>query len=171
MSRPKLIGPLPSCSFNPCHKVSRTKGLCEAHYQQKRKTGILKPLWEGRRNIHTLDDLLRYTTANGDCLIWDRSTTSSGYGFQTYCDKSWPAHRLAFWLANGKLDITGLTVHHKCAVKLCINPMHLELATQAENVLEMHARKGMEAEIKMLRARVAELEAEVTELRGVTILR
>lgn len=172
MSRPRFIGPMPSCSYEPCQRISRTKGFCEAHYAQQRAGKMLKPIWEDRRNIRYFDDLLKYTVwaPDGKCVLWTRSTNSGGYGLQNFENRTWPAHRLSYYLANGKPNIEGQVVHHKCAVRLCINPDHLELATHADNLLEMHARKSMEAEIKMLRARVAELEAQL-EKKGVTILR
>lgn len=49
------------------------------------------------------------------------------------------AHRVAYVEANGlKIeDIDGLVVRHLCDNPPCINPNHLELGTQADNLRDM----------------------------------
>lgn len=42
------------------------------------------------------------------------------------------AHRLAWETANGPIP-EGMTVHHLCGVKPCVNPLHLELRSVSEN--------------------------------------
>ena len=43
-------------------------------------------------------------------------------------------HRLAYRLACGEIA-TALVVHHRCRVRRCFNPEHLEARTSRENVL------------------------------------
>lgn len=133
----------------------------------------MKPIAYGRFNDLSLEDLMFYTIRAGTCRVWTRSQTSSGYGYQTYRGRSWPAHRLAYYLANDAPDLKGVVIHHKCANKLCVNIEHLEPASQADNVLEMFARTSLEAELTIAKQKIIELEAEVEILKGkgVTILR
>ena len=65
-------------------------------------------------------------------------------------------HQFSYWLSTGKLPVE--TIHHKCANKACYNPDHLEEATARQNMGEMFARKAYEERIRLLEARVAELE-------------
>ncbi|WP_149030425.1 hypothetical protein [Kitasatospora sp. MBT66] len=50
-----------------------------------------------------------------------------------------------------------IPIHHKCAVRACVNPLHLQAVTPVENTAEMLERKA-------LKARIAELEAELARL-------
>jgi len=52
----------------------------------------------------------------------------------------WAAHRLAYRLAHGQLERWAY-VRHRCDVKLCCNPDHLELGTARDNALDA-VRRG-----------------------------
>jgi len=66
------------------------------------------------------------------CWRWQASTNSAGYG-QTFAWKvGWLAHRLAYTVMVGAIP-DGWEVDHRCRVRDCINPEHLEAVTQEEN--------------------------------------
>jgi hypothetical protein len=67
------------------------------------------------------------------CWIWQRSTSLNGYGQAWYRGKLYRAHRLFYELRVGPISY-GLHIDHKCGVKLCVNPEHLEAVTPIENV-------------------------------------
>lgn len=48
------------------------------------------------------------------------------------------AHRVAWALCHGSLP--ALHVLHRCDVPLCVNPVHLFLGTQADNMADMQAK-------------------------------
>ena len=54
------------------------------------------------------------------------------------------AHRFSYCLFHGLeyTDIKGKVIRHKCDNPLCVNPIHLEPGTQADNVADMIKRKG-----------------------------
>jgi len=69
-----------------------------------------------------------------DCWNWTANKTPQGYGrFQLKRKKSVSAHRLAWELTYGKIP-NGLHVLHKCNNPSCVNPSHLKLGTNQDNV-------------------------------------
>lgn len=49
------------------------------------------------------------------------------------------AHRIS-WVLNVGAIPAGLNVLHKCDVRCCVNPAHLFIGTQKDNVLDMIAK-------------------------------
>lgn len=149
-----------SCTFIPCGRPlkNHTLGLCAGHTYQHRQGQELKKIrvfvpW-------TLERILETAAPDGDCLRW---MASDWYVNVKYDGKTWKLHRLVYHLATGD-DIRGQAIHHTCAHKWCINPSHLQLATTAENSLEMLARTSYEARIRLLEAEVSALRARVQAL-------
>ena len=75
---------------------------------------------------------------SGDCLLWDLTIDSDGYGqaFMTVGGRCFPlrAHRLAFEAHHQRRIRSGMVINHLCEVRDCFNPEHLEEVTQKENV-------------------------------------
>jgi hypothetical protein len=77
----------------------------------------------------TLDD-------NTGCLVWRLADHTDGYG-RFYRSL---AHRVSYSLFVSKIP-DGLCVLHKCDNRKCVNPDHLMIGTQADNMQDM-MRKG-----------------------------
>jgi hypothetical protein len=81
------------------------------------------------------------------CWNWT-GTTLGGYGVFSLKQprRSVKAHRKAFEWTHGTIN-PNLVIDHLCRNKACVNPAHLELVTNGENVLRgfgpcaVHARK------------------------------
>jgi len=80
--------------------------------------------------------------------------STSGYGQFMVNRKNKRAHRIAYELIVGPIP-NGLVLDHLCRNRSCVNPNHLELVTNKENVLRgigitaknaknTHCRKGHE---------------------------
>lgn len=83
-------------------------------------------------------------TANPDkCWNWDatiRVSTNKPYGRFCIHKHFYQAHRVAYFLQNKK-DPAELSVLHKCDNHRCVNPNHLFLGTNNENIQDK-IRKG-----------------------------
>jgi hypothetical protein len=82
------------------------------------------------------DRLFDKTFVDGNgCRVWTGSLTkkAKGYGRIKVNHALVGAHRLSWELHNGPIP-TGLRVLHKCDNSPCINPDHLFLGTQLDNV-------------------------------------
>ena len=70
------------------------------------------------------------------CHLWQRAKTTRGYGKLAVNGKLVAAHRFAYIRANGDIP-EDLVVMHKCDVRNCVNPEHLTIGTQQQNVEDM----------------------------------
>lgn len=82
----------------------------------------------------------------GECLEWRGDRDPHGYGRKTIRGKNWFTHRLAWswanecWGADGPKIPRGMCVLHRCDNPPCINPDHLFLGTQLDNIRDMYSK-------------------------------
>jgi hypothetical protein len=80
-----------------------------------------------------------------ECWPWLGNTDPGGYGQLVLGGGAHKAHRVARVLANGAIPPSGiarsLSVCHSCDNRLCVNPAHLWVGTDRDNVQDM-VRKG-----------------------------
>ena len=74
-----------------------------------------------------------------DCIIFGGYKNKKGYGYKWRTDKIYTAHRLAYMDAYGEIP-DGLHVLHRCDNPSCINPDHLFLGTNYDNVMDRKAK-------------------------------
>ena len=75
---------------------------------------------------------------NSGCWIWCGCRTTAGYGHFTN-DPAHPtqkvySHRFAYELLRGPIP-RGLQIDHRCRLRACVNPDHMDVVSQRENIL------------------------------------
>lgn len=80
-----------------------------------------------------------YVQKTDKCWIWTGHRYKDGYGQFKFNRKTNYAHRVSYLFCKGELG--NLWVLHDCDTPLCVNPDHLFLGTQQDNVDDM-IRKG-----------------------------
>jgi hypothetical protein len=75
---------------------------------------------------------------NTGCWLWTGIVSSYGYARFSYSKYRIEAHRLVFIFMVGAIP-KPLQIDHKCRVRCCVNPDHMELVTSHENTLRGEA--------------------------------
>lgn len=73
------------------------------------------------------------------CIRFTGHLDGEGYGRIMVARVKYMAHRLSYSINNGPIP-DGYVVRHKCDNPSCINPEHLEVGTQADNIADKVSR-------------------------------
>lgn len=106
--------------------------------------------------------LMRLVDKTDKCWLWRGGLSPKGYGTIRIKGKPYRAHRLSYELFKGSPK--DMKVLHTCDVPRCVNPAHLWLGTDTENIADRDAKgraaKGETCHLSKL------TEAEVLEIRA-----
>lgn len=94
-----------------------------------------------KNHITNIEDRLHtYIRRTSTCWIWTGYKGHYGYGKVTDDDgKQVRAHRYLYEMFKGKIP-KGMNVLHKCDNTACVNPEHLFLGSQKDNVKDMMSK-------------------------------
>jgi len=131
-----------TCFVKDCDKKHSAKGLCIKHYTRMLRTGttdkLLRSGTETRPLKERFDEKIEIVTESG-CWIWTAGADDLGYGRIGVKGSTKLAHRVGWELYKGKIP-DGKNLCHRCDVPACVNPDHLFIGTQADNMMDMGAK-------------------------------
>ncbi|MFF3222559.1 HNH endonuclease [Nocardia suismassiliense] len=148
-----------TCIHEGCDRPTEKMKLCRSHYWKEwsRREGPRKKIAPKGSGI---EEKLRFIGWEVDdqtgCWNWLGLIDKHGYGVMARTAVGQFAHRASYHVFVEPV-IKGMPIHHKCANRRCMNPSHLELTSQRDNLGEMFLRNFYEK-------RIAALEAENREL-------
>lgn len=121
-----------TCEIDGCNDKHKCKGLCAKHYKRLRTKGTF--------DIQIFPDFANRFWSKVDktetCWLWIGGKDNGGYGTIAYKGRTQKAHRVSWEIALGAIP-EDLMVLHTCDVRNCVNPQHLFLGTQTDNMRDM----------------------------------
>ena len=150
------------CSVDGCPRLKKARGLCGMHWQRWRKHGV-----DGLANTPTTLDRLASLTSqqSEDCIHWDGYADKRGYGRVWFGGRYQLAHRVSYAVNTGTIP-AGLCILHQCDNPICVNPAHLSVGTQSENMRDCCVKGRTAAGERNPHAKLSEVD--VLAIRGST---
>lgn len=101
---------------------------------------------------------------NSGCWLWTASISVKGYGKLG----SQHAHRVSYEIHKG--PIAGGEIDHKCCVRSCVNPDHLQVVSHHKNIL-LTKERGRKRRVKSICKNGHDIDANAYYWRGVRYCR
>jgi len=139
------------CGVQACKRPGKKRGWCAMHYERWLRHG--DPAYRKRLvmvGYKAEDRFWARVQKTDSCWLWTGAIQDKGYGrFVDDDGNHVSAHRFSYKLHHGSID-SDLFALHSCDVPRCVNPEHLRLGTQRQNIRDMMSR-GRHASQKSIR--------------------
>lgn len=149
------------CEISGCQRRFLARGMCRMHYERWRHHGDPSRV-DSTQGLPLIDRFwLSVDPGPADqCWEWKRHLDKGGYGHIMDAGKIRGAHRVSYELHHGRIP-DGMHVRHLCDNPACVNPAHLELGTNAENVADKIIRGRTAAGPAIVRQSTLKLTPEL----------
>ena len=87
---------------------------------------------------------------DGPCWKWQGQLDKDGYGLVFYKGETWRAH-VFFYIKKVGPILPGLEIDHRCKVRACVQPLHLEAVTRQENMARAGLFKLTDTQVEEIR--------------------
>jgi hypothetical protein len=132
------------CSFEGCGGKVRNHGLCNRHNMQRLAGLELRPIQTQYHGLTEEQRFLKWVAVKSanECWEWLGSLNQEGWHGQwrSKDGRIELTHRASWRLFKSEIP-GGLFVLHRCDNPKCVNPTHLFLGNQTDNMADMY-RKG-----------------------------
>lgn len=173
-----------TCKVDGCTRdVTRKKYQeCESHFYRRTTYGNYDEQRRTRSN-DSWDERLtvdKWVVSPGpletDCWIWQRTLNSDGYATIKYHQRTYKVYRVTWERLHGTHIPPGKSALHRCDTPACINPYHIFIGTQVDNINDMVSKgrqnspKGLtDDQVRQIRAMVrgGMRQSEVVRAMGV----
>lgn len=112
--------------------------------------------------------LERYKIDANGCWVWSATCFQFGHGRVKIKSKDLKAHRVSWEYHKGPIP-DGMFVLHTCDNPPCINPEHLFLGTQLENMRDMHSKNRNVSSLGEKHGRSKLTEVEVKQIKNMLL--
>lgn len=174
--------PTKPCQYEGCGGWAWARGYCGSHYQKLKAAGLLQNVRIVGDHVARFNASYQVNPESG-CWEWTAWIHPKGYGVLPMGGngKKIRAHRFSWELKHGPIP-EGLFALHRCDNRKCVNPEHLFLGDDGDNVRDMvskgrhGSRKGrtnrkiteaMAMNIRVMYARGGHSMTKIAEIYGV----
>lgn len=150
------------CSIEGCNRKHRARDLCKLHYEIVTKKG--KNKFPPIASLSRYDVFLSKIQIVKDCWIWQGCKLKNGYGLFYLNRKQITTHRYSYLHHKGEIP-ENLCVLHICDTPSCVNPSHLVLGSQQDNLKDMIYKRRNNAGKEESHGKAKLKNCEVVEIK------
>lgn len=126
------------CSVESCLNPAIERGWCKKHYTRWWRYGDLTTNLRPELEQSAIERFWAKVRrlSDGDCWNWLGARVTAGYGQFRVNGSLYYAHRYSYEIHYGPVP-DGMFICHGCDNPLCVNPLHLFVGTQSDNMIDM----------------------------------